>query len=94
MHGKEIHHSPHSTCRSGSRRCFARNSRDARDVEANTVGRKYVPVRSRIHQNLVGTVTGDESTDSNLGTDIDVRVARPLCFLEREAGAVASACRT
>ena len=30
---------------------------------------------------------------SHLDTDVDVRVTRPLCFLEREAGAVALASR-
>ena len=44
-------------------------------------------------QSLAGTVTGDQRADSPLETDFDFRVTSPLCFLEREAGAVALASR-
>ena len=81
--------------RSGPRRCFARNSRDSRDAEGSLVGREHERVRRRMTgrrpttgQRLVDVVTGDQRT-----ADINVRVTRPYCSLEREAGAVALASR-
>ena len=38
-------------------------------------------------------VTGYQSADSHLDTDIDVRITSSLCFLEQEAGAIARASR-
>ena len=42
-------------------------------------------------QRLVDAVTGDQSTDRHLETDIDVRVSSQPCFLGLEAGASALA---
>ena len=76
------------------RRCFACCSRDARDAEDNVVGREHERVRIRMTlQNVASTVTGDQGADSPPETNVDVRVTRPPCFHEREAGAGAFASR-
>ena len=81
--------------------CFARNwGEGARDAEGRVVGREHERVRRRMTgqspktgQRLIHVVTGDQSTDSHLEADVDVRVTSPLCFSEREGGAVALASR-
>ena len=81
MHGKVIHRCPHSKCRSGGRPCFAWHLRDARDAGGSLVGHEHERVcRRTTDQRLVGAVTGDQSTDSPLEADIDVRVTSQPVF--------------
>ena len=42
---RDSHRCPRSECRSGDRRCFARNSRDARNAEGRVVGCEHERVR-------------------------------------------------
>ena len=63
-------------------------------LKAVLLAASHQRVRSPMtRQNLVGTVTGDQCTDSHLDTDIDVSVTSSLRFPEQEAGAVARASR-
>ena len=67
-HERESHRCHRSGCRSAGRPYFAGHSRDVRDAGGSLVGRKNERVRSRMTgQSVVDAVTGDHSTDSNLG---------------------------
>ena len=62
-------------------------TRDARDAGFSLVGRQHECVRRRMTGQCPKAGQGlvAQSTDSHSGTDIEVRVTSPFCFLEREA---------
>ena len=87
-----------SECRSEGTSAW--HSRDVRDAEGSLVGCNHERVRRQIvgrrpttGQRLVDAVTGDQSTDRHLDTDINVRATSQPCFPGREAGANALASR-